>query len=31
MRHLEIVMIVGKENRNEGNYVMILSKSINYD
>lgn len=31
MRHLETVMIVGKENGREGNYVMLLSKNINYD
>lgn len=31
MRHLEIVIIVGKENGSEENYVIILSKNINYD
>lgn len=31
MRHLEIVIIVGKEDWRVGNYVMLLSKNINYD
>lgn len=28
MRHLEIVIIVGKENGSEGDYVMLLSKIL---